>query len=153
MKKNEEEPRGEREKRGASGSEGVFAPKKRVTRHVIPALPLLLFVAPGARARYPGPDSTRGYTEEYRTRAHPPTMGRATIYYSRASWHLTCRLAASLFRFSFCRPVDLFVSFSLSEHVVSVHVSSWVDRSPRLHSQLRNKVRVRGGANSSPWRS
>lgn len=152
MKKNEEEPGGEREKRGASGSKRIFAPKKRVTRHVIPALPLL-FVTPGARARYLGPDPTRGYTEEYRTRAHPPTMGRATIYYSRASWHLTCRLAASLFRFSFCRPVDLFVSFSLAERVVSVHVSSWVDRSPRLRSQLRNKVRVRGGTNSSPWRS
>lgn len=153
----DEEERGRaREKRGASGSEGGFAPKKRVTRHVIPALPLL-FVAPGARARYPGPDPTRGYTEKCRTRAHPPTMGRATIYYSRASWHLTCRLAASLFRFSFCRPVDLLVSFSLSfflaERVVSVHVSSWVDRSPRLRPQLRNKVRVRGGANSSPWRS
>lgn len=85
MKKNEEEPGGERaRKKGVSGSEGGFAPKKRVTRHVIPALPLL-FVAPGAQARYPGPDPTRGYTEERRTRAHPPTMGRATIYYSRAS--------------------------------------------------------------------
>ena len=41
-------------------------------------------------------------------------MGRATIYYSRASWHLTCRLVASLFRFSFCQPVDLLVSFSFS---------------------------------------
>lgn len=51
-------------------------------------------------------------------RAHPPTMGRATIYYSRTSWHLTCRLSASLFRFSFCRlvdlPVTLFLSLSLS---------------------------------------
>lgn len=47
-----------REKRGASGGEGGFAPKKRVTRHVIPALPLL-FVAPGARTRYPGPGPVR----------------------------------------------------------------------------------------------
>lgn len=100
----------------------------------------------------PGPDE-RIYRGAQDASTHPPTMGRATIYYSRASWHLTCRLAASLFRFSFCRPVDLLVSFSLSfslseKRVVSVHVSSWVDRSPR---QLRNKVRVRGGANSSPW--
>lgn len=151
MKKNEEEPAGEREKRGASGSKGVFAPKKRVTRHVIPALPLL-FVAPGARARYPGPDPTRGYTEEYRTRAHPPTMGRATIYYSRASWHLTCRLACLSLPFLLlpaCRPLCFF----LSCRARCLGVSSWVDRSPRLHSQLRNKVRVREGANSSSWRS
>jgi len=73
MKKNEEEPGGEREKkREASGGEGGFAPKKRVTRHVILALPLL-FVAPGARARYTRVRVRREDIQRSAGREHTPT--------------------------------------------------------------------------------
>lgn len=53
-----------RRERTRQDEEGL-APKKRVTGYVIPAT-ALLFLAPEARARYPGRDE-RGYTEERRT--------------------------------------------------------------------------------------
>lgn len=83
-KRNEEEPRGEsREKRGASGGEGGFAPKKRVTRHVIPALPLL-FVAPGARTRYPGPGPVREDIQRSAGREHTHLRWAEQRYITRA---------------------------------------------------------------------
>lgn len=72
-----------REKRGASGGEGGFAPKKRVTRHVIPALPLL-FVAPGARTRYPGPGPVREDVRRSAGREHTHLRWAEQRYITRA---------------------------------------------------------------------
>lgn len=83
-KRNEEEPeRRAEKKRGASGGEGGFAPKKRVTRHVIPALPLL-FVAPGARTRYPGPGPVREDIQRSAGREHTHLRWAEQRYITRA---------------------------------------------------------------------
>lgn len=157
-KRNEEEPRGElRKKEGRAGGEGGFAPKKRVTRHVIPALPLL-FVAPGARTRYPGPGPVREDIQRSAGREHTHLRWAEQRYITRAPRDTSPAdsLPLSSVSPSAGLSTSLFLSPFLSrsqKRVVSARVSSWVDRSPRLRPQLRNKVRVRGGANSSPWRS
>lgn len=84
-KRNEEEPRGEpRKKRGERGR-GRICPEEKSHQARYTGITPLVRSARGSN-EIPGPGPrTRGYTEECRTRAHPPTMGRATIYYSRAS--------------------------------------------------------------------
>jgi len=115
IKKNEEEPRRRErseKKEDRAGAREDICPEEKSHQARYTGITLLVRSARGSgEIPGPGPDR-RIYREECRTRAHPPMMGRATIYYSRASWHLTCRLVASLFRFSFCRLVDLLV-FSL----------------------------------------
>lgn len=106
-----------REKRGASGGEGGFAPKKRVTRHVIPALPLL-FVAPGARTRYPGPGPVREDIYRGVQDASTPTYDGPSndILLARlVTPHLPTRcLSLPFLLLPACRPPCFFLPFFLA---------------------------------------